>query len=318
MTKVSVIIPARNEEEHIGECLDSLMEQTRKPFEIIVITNNSTDRTREIVDGYKNKGVKQIVFNGRSSAAIARNRGAKIAKGDILYFLDADITCSQTLIKEIYEVFSDTAVMHAMTPQVKAHVSTFIQRCYKAKSSYIHQRQVKEKNDIRGVNIIRKELFEKIGHYPEDIFYFEDRVWWDKVKEYKQGIIKSTVYHNDPADLREFIRQSKYIGKGVSTYKLRKLLEDNPSLAIATIAFSVLFVSILIISLIISDLVKLIWFIALILISSIIAYGLIRWVVYSIYSKMPIESFAWIFMLIPIRFFYIGLEYLKNKLGNLG
>lgn len=312
MTRISVVIPARNEEEHIGKCLDSLMKQTRKPFEIIVVTNNSTDRTREIVDGYKKRGVKQIVFSGKSSAAIARNRGAKITRGDVLYFLDADVVCSPTLIEEIYKVFSDPAVMHALTP-VSSNIKTFIQRCYKAKMGYIQSRRIKENTVKNAVNIIRKKLFEEIDGYPEDIFYFEDRVWWDKVKNYKQGEIKSLVYHNDPAELDEFIRQSKYIGKGVSTYEFKKLLKDNPSFATAIISLSLIFITAFLLLLIFYR-AKLIEYFILISVAAIFVYGLVRWLVYSVYSRMPIESFAWIFILMPIRFFYIVVEYSKNKL----
>ena len=313
MVKISVVIPARNEEEHIRGCLDSLMNQTKKPFEVIVVTNNSTDKTEEIVNGYKRRGVKQIVFRGKSSAAIARNMGAKIAKGDVLFFLDADIACSPALVEEIYNVFSDPEVMHALTPS-SAHVNTFIQRCYKAKMGYIQQKRIKEGTTKKGVNIIRKELFRKIGGYPEDVFYFEDRVLWEGVKNYKQGVIKSLVYHNDPGSLNEFIRQSRYLGKGLSTYELRRLLYDNRALGMLAKTFLLVFTLAVIIFFSTSDKMKFIELVILVSVGMIILYGIIRWLLYSIYSKMPIESFGWVFILMPIRFLYVFIEYLRNRL----
>jgi glycosyltransferase involved in cell wall biosynthesis len=313
MTKVSVIIPARNEEEHIRGCLDSLMNQTKKPFEVIVVTNNSTDKTEEIVNGYKRRGIKQIVFRGKSSAAIARNMGAKIAKGDVLFFLDADIVSSSALIEEIYNVFSDPEVMHALTPS-SANVNTFIQKCYKAKMSYIQQKRVKEGTTKKGVNITRKGLFRKIGGYPEDVFYFEDRVLWEGVKNYKQGVIKSLVYHNDPGSLNEFIRQSKYLGKGLSTYEFRRLLHDNRALRMLAKAFLLISILAIIMLLFASDKTRFIELVILVSVGMIIVYGVIRLLLYSIYSKMPIESFAWVFILMPIRFSYVSIEYLRNKL----
>jgi len=315
MVKVSVIIPARNEEEYIAACLDSLMKQTKKPFEIVVVTNNSTDKTKEIVDGYKGKGVKQIIFNGKSSAAIARNRGARVAKGDVFFFLDADVFCAPTLIGDIERVFSNPGVEHAVAPTV-ANVNSFIQRCNEAKVSYLRRRREAEKIVSRSVNIIRRNLFEKIGGYPEDVFYFEDRALWEEVKGYRQGDMKSTTYYNDPGTLDEFIRQAKYMGKGLSTYGLGKLLKDNPSLRIAVYSFSFISALLALILLLSPNRTVILGYAALIMAVALISYGLIRAMVYSVYSKMPLESFTWVFVLAPIRLFFMGSEYLENKLKS--
>ena len=315
MVKVSVIIPARNEEEYIKSCLDSLMKQTRKAFEIIVVTNNSTDRTKGIVDGYKRRGVRQIVFNGKSSAAIARNMGAGAAKGDVFFFLDADVLCSPTVIEDIHEAFSDPSVMHALTPTT-SNVNSFIQKCYEAKVSYLQRRRVLEDIVNRSVNVMRKELFKKVGGYPEDVFYFEDRALWERVKGYKQGAIESPTYYNDPGTLSELIRQSRYIGKGLSTYGFKKLLQDNPSLRIAVKAFFVIFILTALALLFVTDRMVYIGYMVLVLAAAVVTYGVIRALVYSFYSRMPIESFAWVFILTPIRLFYMGMEYLRNRLRS--
>lgn len=314
MVKVSVIVPARNEEEYIASCLDSLMNQTKKPFEVIVVTNNSTDRTKEIVDRYRKKGVKQIIFNGKSSAAIARNMGAETAKGDVLFFLDADMEGSPGLIEEIQKVFSDGKVMHAVPP-VRANANTFVQRCFDAKMAYIRHRRVIEKSENRGVTVMRRSLFKKLGGYSRDVFYFEDRVLWDDVEKYKQGIIKSLVYHNEPGTFNEFLRQSRYMGKGLATYQLGKLLKDNPSLGIAVYSFLLVLIAAVLLLLLSPDKLESLQFVILILFAGVMVYGFVRAVVYSIYSSMPVESFGWVFILMPIRLFYAGKEYIKSKLS---
>lgn len=90
--RVSVIIPALNEEEMIGECLDCLdqSEFFRNSFEVIVVDNGSTDRTMEIACSYSSR-FKVIVLQkiGVNISAL-RNLGAVEAKGEILAFLDAD------------------------------------------------------------------------------------------------------------------------------------------------------------------------------------------------------------------------------------
>ncbi len=90
--EVSIIIPARNEEASLGACLESLMAQTGVAFEIIVIDDASTDRTREIAQSFA--GVKVISpeplpqnWKGKNNALVA---GAKQAHAEWLLFTDAD------------------------------------------------------------------------------------------------------------------------------------------------------------------------------------------------------------------------------------
>ncbi len=89
---MSVIVPARNEETCLGACLESLVAQTGVPFEIIVVDDHSTDRTREIAQSFP--GVRVIEagplpegWTGKNNAVTA---GAGEARGQWLLFTDAD------------------------------------------------------------------------------------------------------------------------------------------------------------------------------------------------------------------------------------
>ena len=87
----SIIVPAYNEEAVITQTILNLqycLEQIKERGEIIVVDNNSSDNTSEIAKGL---GVK-VVFERRNKIARARNTGAKQAKGDFLFFVDADTT----------------------------------------------------------------------------------------------------------------------------------------------------------------------------------------------------------------------------------
>lgn len=81
---LSIVIPTKNEEKYLPKLLDSIKKQTFKDYEIIVMDNDSKDKTREIAQSYNCKVVKGGL-PGR-----ARNLGAKAARGDIILFLDAD------------------------------------------------------------------------------------------------------------------------------------------------------------------------------------------------------------------------------------
>lgn len=85
--KLSVIIPAYNEERQITACLDALMRQTEAPDEIIVVDNNCTDRTVELAQKYRNV---KVVSEKTQGLIAARNKGFRVAKGDILCRIDAD------------------------------------------------------------------------------------------------------------------------------------------------------------------------------------------------------------------------------------
>lgn len=99
--KISVIIPAYNEEEFIGTALDALFVQSfpRIDFEIIVVDNVSTDQTSVIA---KNKGVDKVLFESTKGTNAARQRGIQEATGEIVAFLDADCVPPRDWLEKIY------------------------------------------------------------------------------------------------------------------------------------------------------------------------------------------------------------------------
>ena len=117
--KVSVVVPAYNEERWIGRLLESLLKQTILPLEVIVVNNASTDKTRVIVAGYKqkfkSKGMRLVLVNEPiKGVGQARNAGAKRVEGEILVFLDADCVAASDHIKLVREYFDeDSGLIHA-------------------------------------------------------------------------------------------------------------------------------------------------------------------------------------------------------------
>jgi glycosyltransferase involved in cell wall biosynthesis len=100
---ISCIVPAFNEEKWLARTLESLLEsvhQCREKVEIIVVDNCSMDRTRDIALSYKNVQCAFYPVKGREAA---KNHGAEISKGNILCFVDADLTVTEDLFQEISE-----------------------------------------------------------------------------------------------------------------------------------------------------------------------------------------------------------------------
>jgi len=92
-SSISVIIPSYNAESTISRCIESILKTGYTPIEIIIVDDCSTDETSEIVDHLVKKypeTLKQISHEKNSGPATARNTGANIAKGELLFFLDSD------------------------------------------------------------------------------------------------------------------------------------------------------------------------------------------------------------------------------------
>lgn len=109
MKKVSVIVPAYNSQQFIAETLDSLLSQTLKDIEIIVVNDGSTDSTKEIAERYKkeneNVSVYTIENNGVSNA---RNFGLSKAEGKYVVFCDADDYFSEGSLEAFYTAAEET------------------------------------------------------------------------------------------------------------------------------------------------------------------------------------------------------------------
>jgi glycosyltransferase involved in cell wall biosynthesis len=107
MPTISLIIPAYNEEDYLPACLDAIMQNVaHKAFEIIVVDNNSTDRTKAVVERYP--GVK-YVFEPNKGITRARQRGFIASTGDILAYVDADTHPPAGWVEQIEQQFTKNA-----------------------------------------------------------------------------------------------------------------------------------------------------------------------------------------------------------------
>ena len=97
MPKFSIIVPVYNVEKYIGKCLDSIMNQTNKDFEVIVVNDGTKDHSMEIVKNYDVKVINQK----NQGLSAARNRGVKEATGEYLLFIDSDDYIEKDLLKEL-------------------------------------------------------------------------------------------------------------------------------------------------------------------------------------------------------------------------
>lgn len=102
---VSICIPAYNAEKYIAESLNSILHQSYHPIEIIVVNDGSTDRTSEILQTYKKKGIKVIEQENKGQCAAA-NQAFLASRGDYIKFFDADDILSSDFIKNQVDVLT--------------------------------------------------------------------------------------------------------------------------------------------------------------------------------------------------------------------
>ncbi|SDB90605.1 Glycosyltransferase, catalytic subunit of cellulose synthase and poly-beta-1,6-N-acetylglucosamine synthase [Pelagirhabdus alkalitolerans] len=108
--KVSVLIPARNEEANIDACLTHVFKQSKMPYEVIVLNDHSTDQTSEILDDWQNKQDKLKVLDGKSlpedwlGKSFACYQLSQEASGDWFLFLDADTRIEEHAIASLLPV----------------------------------------------------------------------------------------------------------------------------------------------------------------------------------------------------------------------
>ena len=100
---ISVIINVYNGEKYIRKCLESIINQTYKDLEILIVNDGSTDGTLEICQSYKDKRIK-IITTANQGLSLSRNTGIDNAKGEYLYFVDADDFIVSDVIEYLYNL----------------------------------------------------------------------------------------------------------------------------------------------------------------------------------------------------------------------
>ncbi|MBQ0105876.1 MAG: glycosyltransferase, partial [Armatimonadetes bacterium] len=103
--KVSVIVPVYNVEKYLRKCLDSIINQTLKDIEIIVVNDGSTDSSLSICEEYAEKD-ERIILISKENAGLShtRNTGLKIAKGEYISFIDSDDYIEKNMLQTLYDL----------------------------------------------------------------------------------------------------------------------------------------------------------------------------------------------------------------------
>lgn len=165
---LSIIIPTLNEENHLPFLLNSIKKQDFKDYEIIVADNNSKDKTAEIAKSFG----CQVVPGGLP--AKGRNEGAKIAKRDLLLFLDADLILSGDFLEKSLDEFKKRNLDIASYRLEPRTESIFIKKSFNL--FYNWPITVAQKILAYGAGgiLVKKEIFDRVNGFDEKIKLAED------------------------------------------------------------------------------------------------------------------------------------------------
>ena len=214
---VSFIIPVLNGERDIARCLTSIQKQERsaKWYEIIVVDNGSTDRSRAIVRGF---GCYLEVLPDVTVAAL-RNRGAFVACGKYLAFVDADVELSANWLGNAITVFQDVSVVAAGCFPTAPRPATWVQATWE-----IHQCGNGALTANRPVPwlpsmnlMVRRELFQAIHGFNERLLTAEDVDLCYRLEMYGRIVSvpsMQAVHWGEAPDLKTFWRKEVWRGIG--------------------------------------------------------------------------------------------------------
>ena len=172
--KISIVIPVHNGAEFLGGCLKSVFASDYPDFEVILVDDASTDASTSIAAPFP---VRLISSPHRRGAAAARNTGAETARGDILFFLDADILIQPGTLRAIAAEFAAHPGVSALfgsygTQTVPAN---FFSRYKNLVHHFTHQNSSVEASTFcSGFGAIRREAFEQLRGFDPDFRYLED------------------------------------------------------------------------------------------------------------------------------------------------
>src|SRR6266545_7401744 len=210
---VSVVIAAYDEARYIEGCLRSLADQTVPPHEVIVVDDGSRDATARRVARHPSV---RLIRQPHRGAAVARNRGARVATGDILVFLDGDMELTPQFVERLVAPMVERGALGTFTREIKlanpervwarAHV---LGRGLSLDARY--RPDVPDRWDV--FRAVWRSDFERVGGFDE-VGHGEDVTLARKLGAMAEVAPGAVCYHYDPDTLGDVYRSARWFGRG--------------------------------------------------------------------------------------------------------
>jgi GT2 family glycosyltransferase len=168
---ISIVIPVYNGGEQFQRCLQSLDNFVPKSTEIIVVVDGGTDNSRKVADKF---GAKVLTFPTAGGPARARNVGARAAKGDIILFIDADVTIGADTLSQVAKIFDTYPNTDALIGSYDdmPGAANFLSQYKNLFHHFTHQTGSEDASTFWGAcGAIRRNVFLEIGGFDEAYRY---------------------------------------------------------------------------------------------------------------------------------------------------
>ena len=176
--KISVIIPLYNKEKQIKDTIDSILKQDFTDFELIVVNDGSTDNSLKIIEAINDERVR-IINQTNAGVSAARNKGMDEARGDYVFFIDAD----DHLLPGAFDLmmndcFADIIVASFIQTDNDGKVTHKSINTISGNVSYPYKSYWKREISLRMGNMFIKRVFlKKVGFLRTDMTLYEDKEW---------------------------------------------------------------------------------------------------------------------------------------------
>ena len=188
----SVIIPTYNREDILPKCIDSVLNQTFKEFELIIVDNGSTDNTKELIESYKQKDnrIKYIWQENSGSPAGSRNTGIKNASSEWIAFLDSDDYWYENKLQEVSNIINTVddniiAVSHYEDKEVNSMLTSLLKHGEALTSKPYNELLFNGNSLSTSAMCVRRDKILDIGMFDtqKDYFAVEDYDLWMRLSK---------------------------------------------------------------------------------------------------------------------------------------
>ncbi len=213
---ISVVIPAYNRENLISGAIESVLNQTDKNFELIVVNDGSTDNTEGVILKYK-ANLKYISQENKGPSA-ARNRGISESHGEFIAFLDSDDIWIKTKLEKQREPFNanpDLMIVHSDEIWIRNGIRVNQMKKHQKGGGDQFERALELCIISPSAVLLRKEVFHEVGMWDENFHFAEDYDLWLRIlSKYPAGYLSEplVIKHGGHPDQqsRKFIGGDKY------------------------------------------------------------------------------------------------------------
>ncbi|MDO4905709.1 MAG: glycosyltransferase [Lautropia sp.] len=220
-TLLSIIVISRNQIKTIDICLDNILAATkasgidRHGYEIVFVDSRSTDGTPERVRRRQDDRIRIVHVTGHTNAAIARNAGAAVARGDVFFFIDGDMEIGADFLRQAFDAEGKpiAPVIMGQLPEkfYDTNWKLLSEGPDRYKADHDHYR-----TEMGGSAIIRRDVFEEVGGYRPELRVNEDIDIGLRLSEagYKTRILPVVMAVHHTIEYFDWSRQGRMLWDG--------------------------------------------------------------------------------------------------------